>query len=431
MELTQEQKDALEQVKTIAKHEAITAFNEKKTEFTTHAIHSDEFKALVKETAEKMVTDMGDKIIVKEANGKQTALNTVIDELQNQHNKFAAKVNGQVSQITPKAPESFEEVLGKAMTDATDEIAKFQRKETKSLVIDLKAVGDFSTGNVTGGSRYGQVFAPQIIQNQNRKVHMDQILPGGNIGPGNTFTFMRENGQGEGAITPVAEGALKPQFDLDLVEATVNIETIAGWMRVTRKAMNNIPGFISFLQARLPEKFRRVVDQQVLYGNGTTPNLKGILTAGNFVASTAAASEVLIEKLITDISVLEDTYERDATGILLRPLDYYSFFKNKAEGSGEYDLPMGVTFEGGQLRLFGIPMWASTAVNATDYVVGDFASGAQLLTQEGMRIEFFEQDGTNVRENKVTVRIEGNYALPVYGNDYFIRGNTTVTPPAG
>jgi len=53
--------------------------------------------------------------------------------------------------------------------------------------------------------------------------------------------------------------------------------------------------------------------------------------------------------------------------------------------------------------------------------------GAQLLTQEGMRIEFFAEDGTNVRENKVTVRIEGNYALPVYGPDYFIKGNSTVS----
>ena len=90
----------------------------------------------------------------------------------------------------------------------------------------------------------------------------------------------------------------------------------------------------------------------------------------------------------------------------MRPIDYYGFFKNKASGSGEYDLPEGVTFVNGQLYLFGIPVYASTAITAPDYVVGDFDMGAQLLTQEGMRIEFFEQDGTNVRENKVTVRIE-------------------------
>lgn len=323
---------------------------------------------------------------------------------------------------------SFAQTIGEALEAKTDDLAKFERKESKSLVIELKAVGDMSTANVTGGSRYGQLFAPEIRMNPNRKVHMDDILPGGSIGAGNTFTFMRENSNGEGAIAPTAEGALKSQFDLDLVEATVNVETIAGWMRVTRKAMNNIPGFISFLQARLPQKFRNVLDEQILYGNGTTPNIKGILTAGNFVASTSTAATVLIEKLIDDVSLLEDTYQRSATGILLRPKDYYGFFKNKAAGSGEYDLPQGVTFSGGQMYLFGIPVYATTALIANDYVVGDFDMGAQLLTQEGMRIEFFDQDGVNVRENKVTVRIEGNYTLPVYGPDFFIKGSTVVTP---
>lgn len=348
-----------------------------------------------------------------------------LGKVQDHADKLDAKIAERVTITTPDAEvKSFEQTISEALLENSDNLAKFERKETKNLVIELKAVGDMSTANVTGGSRYGQVFAPEIIMNPNRKVHMSDILPGGSIGAGNSFTFMRENGNGEGAIAPTAEGATKPQFDLDLVEATVQVETVAGWMRVTRKAMNNIAGFTSYLSARLPEKFQNVLDNQILYGNGATPNLKGILAAGNFVASTSTLADKLIEKLITDVGVLEDTYERDATGILLRPVDYYNFFKNKATGSGEYDLPMGVTFVGNQMYLFGIPVYKSTAITAPDYVVGDFAMGAQLLTQEGMRIEFFDQDGTNVRENKVTVRIEGNYALPVYGPNYFIKGTT-------
>lgn len=348
-----------------------------------------------------------------------------LDALQKHVDTLSMKMKGQISKEAER--ESFGNVLEKEMLSKADDIAKFERKEIKSFSLELKAVGDMSTANVTGGNRYGQLMADGIRMNPNRKVHMRDILPGGSIGPGNSFTFMRENGNGEGDPAPVAEGALKPQFDLDLIESTVQIETIAGWLRISRKMLNNVPGMISYLQQRLPEKFLRVLDAQVLYGNGTTPNLKGILTAGNFVNSGATASAPLIEKIIEDISLLEDTYERDANGILFRPKDYYSFFLNKAAGSGEYDLPQGVTFVNGQLYVLGIPAWASTAINSPDYVVGDFDMGAQLLTQEGMRIEFFEQDGTNVRENKVTVRIEGNYALPVYGPDYFIKGNSTVS----
>ena len=384
-----------------------------------------EVKAKVTEATEKNTNEVQEiKGEIKTVSVQVTEVKEYAEKLQNHVDSLEMKLNGSAVQNAEK--KSFNDVLADAINENEDNYQKFLRKEKKSFAIELKAVGDMSTANVTGGSRYGQIFDANIRQNPNRKVHMSQVLRGGSIGAGNTYTFMRENGNGEGAIAPVAEGALKSQFDLDLVEATVNVETIAGWLRVTRKAMNNIPGFVSFLQARLPEKFQRALDAQILYGDGTTPNLKGILTAGNFVASTAVASQKLIDKLIDDVATLEDTYERDATGILLRPIDYYGFFKNKAAGSGEYDLPEGVTFVNGQLYLFGIPVYASTAITAPDYVVGDFDMGAQLLTQEGMRIEFFEQDGTNVRENKVTVRIEGNYALPVYGPDFFIKGSTVV-----
>jgi HK97 family phage major capsid protein len=328
---------------------------------------------------------------------------------------------------TPEAPQSFDQVLQKAMEDATDDIAKFTRKETKSLIIDLKAVGDFTTSNVTGGSRWGQLQRPGIIQEPNRKKHIRSLVPVGTIGPGTEFVFMRENGAGEGAIAPVAEGATKPQIDMDLIESSVKIETIAGWMRVTRKAMNNIPGFTSFLQARLPEKLLNVEDAQLLSGDGVTPNIKGIMTAGNFTAASTAAT-AFIERLIDSLAQLEDEEERYATGILMRPAEYFNFFKNKAAGSGEYDLPENVAFVNGVLYISGVPVYTSTALTAGKFIVGDWAMGAQLLIQEGMRLEFFEQDGTNVRENKITVRIEETIAFPVYGDNYFIVGDVEAAP---
>lgn len=374
-----------------------------------------------KDIAEKLVAEA--KSLVEGAEKKSA---DQVEAVKKELNDFASEMRISIKSNESNKVEtkSFADVLGKAMEDATDDIAKFQRKETKSVIIELKAVGDFSTGNVTGGTRYGQLQANGIIENQNRKVHLMDLMPGGNIGPGNTYTYMRENGLGEGLIAPTAEGVIKPQFDYDLVENTVQVETIAGWMRVTRKAMANIPGFISFLQSRIPERFKKVLDNQILYGNGTSPNLKGILTAGNFVASTAVLNTFLAEKITTDIAVLEDTYDRSASAVLLRPIDLATFYNNKATGSGVYDLPENVVWQGNQLFISGVPVYASTAPNAPDYVVGDFQMGAQLLTQNGMRIEFFEQDGTNVRENKVTVRVEGDYALPVYGSDYFIKGTT-------
>lgn len=322
--------------------------------------------------------------------------------------------------------------IAEAVEEKHDDIQKFIRKETKKVSIDLKAVGAVSTANVTGTTVWGAQYRPGIIMSPDTMVHVRSLLNVSAAGPGTDYYFMKENGAGEGSIAATSETTaaaaattqatgLKPQFDQDLVESSVKFETIAGWMLMSKKAMNNIPGFIGYLQSRLPERLLNAEDAYALYGTGTSPEIKGLLTSGNFTASTSSAT-VLAESIIDDMSLLEDTYKRFANGIVLRPADYFSFFKNKADGSGEYDLPQGFTFVNGVLYILGVPVSKTTALTAGDYIVGDFRNGADLLVQQGMTLEFFEQDSTNVRTNQITVRIEESIAMPVYGSDYFIKG---------
>ena len=375
---------------------------------------------------ETQIKAVSDAITELKADKRIEELKALLKEVQEAAAKNQPVIDAFVAegqkQPLKKEVKSFNQVLADTITENTDEVMKFMRKEKKNLIIELKTVGDMTTGNVTGGTVYGSQFAPGIIEQPRRNLHVRQLIPTASAGPGNTYSFLRESGAGEGGIDTTAETATKPQLDFDLVESSVNFETIAGWLRVTRKAMNNIPGFIAFLQSRLPEKLMRVEDEQILYGTGVTPDLKGIGVSGNFTAATSTAPE-MEEKLIDAISQLEDSNERNATGILVRPAAYYNFFKNKASGSGEYDLPKNFVFVNGVLYISGVPVFASTAVTTGDFFVGDWSMGAQFLVQEGMRLEFFEQDGTNVRENKTTVRIEEVVALPVYGSDFFIKGS--------
>ncbi len=326
---------------------------------------------------------------------------------------------------------SLSDAIGDALNEKSifeniQALAENKKDREKKFQTEIKAVGDLS---LSGGSYVGQaalnVIRPGYILSPNRKVHIRSLVPNGTIGAGTSLVIPYENGPGEGNIAPVAEGALKPQFDLDLAEKTSGIETIAGWLRVTRKMMNNVPGFISYLQARLPEKLLNVEDAQMLQGDGNSPNLKGIMTTGNYTPASTTDT-ILFDQLMSGISQLEEL-DRNATGILVRPAVWMDLFKYKAGGSEEYDAPRNAVFVNGVLYIAGVPIYASTAMPVGKYIVGDWQNGAQLLIQEGMRIEFFEQDSTNVRENKITVRIEETIAFPVYGNTFFIVGNTTAS----
>lgn len=336
-----------------------------------------------------------------------------------------------VAMPTEVRAKSFNERLADAVEENHDTIAKFIKGETKKMSLELKAVetkavGAFSTGNVTGSTNWGAANDGKFVMNPNNIGHIRTLIPTRPYGPATDYYFMRENGAGEGTIAATAEGATKPQIDVDLVEDSVKFEYVAGWMLMSRKAMMNIPGFLGFLQSRLPERLLDAEDQQILYGTGTSPQIKGILVSGNFVASTSTLANKLITKIVDDIVLLEGTHKRTANGIVLTPAQWASLVMNTASGSGEYDLPPGVTFINGQLNIMGIPVAKTTALTGTDYVVGDFRDGTELLIQEAMNIQFFEQDSTNVRTNQVTVRIEESIALPVYGANYFVKGTSAV-----
>jgi len=338
----------------------------------------------------------------------------------------------------PKQFKSFGDHLKECVEEKGDDIAKFIKGETTKLQLELKggnvqekAVADFSTANVTGGSVWGAIYKPGIITNPNQINHIRNFLNTVPAGPGTDYYFMKENGNGEGAPAPTSEKqaaaatnpstGLKPSFDMDLIEASVKFETIAGIMIASKKALNNIPNFLNYLNMRAPEKLLDVEDAQILYGNGTSPNLDGILNTGNFIASTSTAT-TLCEAIIDDMALLEDTYKRLPIGIWMRPAPLLEIFKAKASGSGEFDLPKNVVFVGNQLFISGVPVYKTTALNVGDYFI-ESAMGVDLLIQEGIRMEFFNQHASLAATNQIMVRIEETIALPVYGADYRILGS--------
>ena len=312
----------------------------------------------------------------------------------------------------------FHEAFAIAAKENADKLANLKKGET--LRLDLK---DMTFGNAftTAGASVTYV-RPGIIELPKRKLHIRELLPGGGMGNKSTFDFVKEITGSGSPIAPTAEGALKPQFGLALTETSVRAQWIAGFMKMSVNLLDDVEGMTTFLQSRLPEKLLRVEDEQILDGNGVGSNLLGLQSVGNFTAGAAAVTN-RAETLVNAISQLENL-NREANGILLNPADWYTLWLYKGSTSGDYTLPVNLVERiGGQMFIAGVPVFRSTAERALDYLVGDWTMGANLITREPARVEFFREDGTNVQTNQITVRIEERIALPVYGNDYFIYGS--------
>lgn len=326
---------------------------------------------------------------------------------------------------------TFKSALDTALDENIEDIRAFaagRHKTANKISLELKAVGDMGLSSITGLTAVNVQVAPGIIPFPSRKVHLRDIMSTGRMST-SLYNFLKEIGfDGSIGVWQENSGA-KPQFDIRYQEASAPSQFIAGWIRISRKSLDDIPALKSNLAFRLLQKYLDAEDAQILSGTGANGQLSGIYNAGNSIAYVGKTKSVeMIVDAISQLEVLNHT----ATGVLQDPIGYNNVLLSQSTGNtnGIYSLPGGLVSYGGSatgLEIAGVPSWKSTAQSANKFLVGDWTMGAQLLFREDPIVEFFEQDGDNVKNNQITVRVEGRVALPIYYSDAFMYG-TFINP---
>ncbi len=93
-----------------------------------------------------------------------------------------------------------------------------------------------------------------------------------------------------GGVTD-AQAGLKPESDLTFEEALEAVRTIAHTMPATRNQLADAPFLRTLIDSELTTGVERRAETQVLAGDGTTPNLRGILhTPGRATYTQGSAS---------------------------------------------------------------------------------------------------------------------------------------------
>jgi len=351
------------------------------------------------------------------------SLKSELEELKSQvavvkdaADKLEAKNNRKT--MNENQAKGFNASLAEAIEKNADSIAKLGRGEQKrsGFILDTKAVGNMTEAvNLTGD--IPRQYAPQVYALPNRKVHIRSLVPVGTISTG-LFTFPKETG-GEGEAGPQTQGSTKPQIDFDITMTDAPAQYIAGFVRISRQMLDDVPAMTSFLQARLLEKYLLAEDSQLLFGNGTAPNLTGLTVNA---AAFSGAATVDVEQLVQAIAQVEAS-NYSATGILINPSDWANIVNTKNTNSA-YSLPGStVVTTDGTLSIAGIPIYKSTAITADKFLVGDWSMGAQIMQNQGISVQFSEMDSDNFQKNMITVRVEARIAFPIYYNSAFVYGD--------
>lgn len=211
----------------------------------------------------------------------------------------------------------------------------------------------------------------------------------------------------------VAEGASKPEAALTWSLVNMPVSTVAHWIKISRQLAADNAALAAYVDTRMRYGVNKKVEAQLVAGDGTAPNISGILDSGNFTAHGYADAAlgstlkklVLIRKIIADLWAAG--YPADA--ILLNPADWATIEIDLfTAAANAVRVQVDVN---GVMRLFGVPVVQCASMTADTVAVGAFGTAYTVWNREGVVVELSESDSDNFTKNLITVRAERRLAL--------------------
>lgn len=375
--------------------------------------HKEAIKEVQKEVLEKSAEG------VEAANKRLEEVEAAKGEMERQIAELQTQIKG--SNNPGDKPLHFNDAMEKAIEENAEAIKNYTGKG--KLEIGLKAVGDMSPSNF-GGATYGNIttdFRQSVLPLLTEQIWMRSILPSGTTSQP-TITYPRHIG-GEGGAAPWTSGD-KPEMDFDFDSQTVKAEWIAGYVKVPREMLDDVVWLQSFLRQHMLLSLYKAENNQILNGNGTSPQLKGIIPqASAYNGAFTIPVERIVDAGFGQITQAFGT----ANVVLLEPRDAVAIILNKASGSGEYDLPPGtVGFVNNRLSIAGMTVLPTQAITSGQFLVGDNRA-SQFITRMAPELLTFNQNEDDAKKNLIMLRIEERVALATYYPQWWVKGSLEAT----
>lgn len=206
-----------------------------------------------------------------------------------------------------------------------------------------------------------------IPTNQNAYVYMEET----------TFTNNADFVT-EGISTTWGEAALV------FTERSITIRRIGVYLPVTDVQLEDIEGIEAYLNQRLPFMVRQQMDADIIAGTGTAPEYAGLSNATGLQTVAKAGGETRFDTAHRALTAIRVTGRANPSHYLLHPNDWEAYRLTRT-ADGIYIL--GNPADTAPMRLWGLPVVASTALTENTGYAGDFRTYAYLVEKRGMDVQ--------------------------------------------
>lgn len=369
------------------------------------------------------------KSIGEEIKGRMEKGEKNFDALKEQADEALITLNGlkaQVQELEQKAAREGQDEpvetksIGQRLVES-DQFVKFIGEGGRGrAMLELKA-GELGSATTDADGNAGHLVQttrlPGILQMPQRRLVVRDLLTGGNMG-GNALEYVQESGFTNNAEM-VAEFGKKPQSSLKFEVKSTSAKVIAHHMKASRQILDDAPQLRSIIDGRLRQGLKLKEEDQLLNGDGKGQNLHGLLPQSTAFADPTAMSAYTIIDQLRLAALQVALAEFDATGFVLNPKDWAEIELMK-DSLGRYIIgnPQGTI----SASLWNLPVVATQAMTAKNFLTGAFDLGAQIFDRWQDRVEVATENEDDFLKNMVTVLAEERLAFAVYRPEAFVKG---------
>ena len=237
----------------------------------------------------------------------------------------------------------------------------------------------------------------------------------------NAATVAEATTEATPGLNNVAVGAydathgVKPTSAMTFAVVTAAVETIAHLMPITRRAAADAPQVRQMVDAFLLYGLKEEEEDQILNGDGTSPNLKGIT---DWSISTVGSAGTDIDAVLDAIRTIRAD-NREPTAMVVHPNDWYSTgFLAAKDSAGNYLIGDPRASVDQLNTLWGLRVVVTPAQTENTLLVGDFR---QCVVADRQQSAIYVTDSHNdwFARNILAILAEERLAVGVLDEDAF------------